>query len=245
MKKILSLILVLALCLALCACGAGKDKAETTTQTDAGTTPALEPEIILDTSESASETTTSETPAYEGISITNYDDIDAIYTFQINGKQHRLPCTVSEFLDNGDTISENTLNTTIPAEHSMGQIRVHPDGKEDAYIELTVLNDTENAMTVLECNQVIGITLREDSNVSFLLSSGIDLMAETTTLEDIQKYYGTVSPIYSESSGVYTWRFYKKINSDYDGSIVFGTLPGMDIFTISQNHIRLEYAGRP
>lgn len=64
-------------------------------------------------------------------------------------------------------------------------------------------------------------------------------------LEGLQKNYGMEEPIYSEDQYSYTWRFYKKINSEYDDAIVFGLLPGMDMIQLSNSGFTMKYAGRP
>lgn len=261
MKKLISLLLALVLVLSLCACGSN-DNAETTAATQPAqtaapteTTEEMAPcgnDVIA--REEAEKEKNQTVPAYAPVSVSSYDDIDEIYTFQLEGDTYSLPCKVSDFLNNGCTMSERNLTTTIPAQRIMGQLRVYPNGNEDSYIELYVMNDTDSDMTVQECNQVVGITVMEDSNVSLILSTGIDIGSGTVDLETMKAVYGSESPVYRESrESTFIWEFYELINHDYDDAFyISGLFPGMDALTVNvakesyeRNSIKLEYCGRP
>ena len=262
MKSVLSTILVLVMAFGLCACGSS-DHAETAAATQPAETAAVtQPaETAAPTAaaeemapcgndvmarEEAEKETAQTAPTYNPVDVSSYDDIDKIYTFQLEGSTYSLPCTVSEFLDNGCTMSEHSLTTTIPAQRVMGQLRVYPTGNEDSYIELSVLNDTDSDRTVQECDKVVGITIRDDSNVSLILSTGIDIGSGTVDLETMHNAYFSFRPVYrTVGESMYIWEFYKLINDDYDGAFVLGLAPGMDRLTVDDGKISLEYAGRP
>ena len=248
MKKLIFLLLALVLAFGLCACGSGEE-AETTAATQpaetAAPTAATEemPPCGNDVMarEEAEKETAQTAPTYNPVDVSSYDDIDEIYTFQLEGSTYSLPCTVSEFLDNGCTMSEHSLTTTIPAQRVMGQLRVYPGESEDSYIELSVMNDTDSDRTVQECDKVVGITIRDDSNVSLILSTGIDIGSGTVDLETMKAVYGSESPCYGKNQ----WSFYKLLNQNFDGVFALGIGPGMDRLTLSDGKITLEYCGRP
>ena len=253
MKRYFSVLLVLMVLL-LTSCGntnvsSGVDDSKDTLPGEESPGMTAEPPSNVDEDETSTGKDENTTPTFEGINISSYDDIDSIYQFDLNGKHYSLPCLVSDFLSNGDTISESDLSYIVPANHVVGQIYVHPEGIADAKIELSVINDSDQDMSVLECNRVVAVTVREDSNVDFVIGPGINILDPNTSVTDLQKYYGTMKPIYSSSEGddytTYSWHFYKKINSEYDDIFFnWGYSPGMDEIRLS-NTFEMRYIGRP
>lgn len=246
MKKMFSIIF--AMMIALCACR-DNDVSQKSNSSDQDNRGGFDLSIGDTELDSNSTTNDDIILSIEGPTITSYDDIDSIYQFDLNGKHYALPCSISDFLDNEDTISEKDLAYTVPSKHIVGQIYVHLSGSEDSRIELLVANDSEQDMSVMECEKVVGVTVRDDANVEFILNSNIrvDLRDDKvyTFLENLQKAYGTEKLIYSENPDSYTWRFYKKVNSEHDNAIIFGLLPGMDMIQLSDSGFTMEYAGRP
>ena len=242
MKKSILLFTACMLTAALTACGSASGDNQTTAQSET----AAQTEAPAESEQTAEETqaqtkTQAQTEAAEAVEITSYEDIAQIYQFDLEGVPYALPCTIDDFVNNGCTIDDTYLEEKIEAQTSMSLIPVHPDGDEEKTIYIEVFNDTDQDMTIGECQKVIGVSVDSESNVSFILNSGIDVLAEDTELDDMKAIYGTDSNIFSEDDSSATWNFYKALSSDSDETEIYSMLqPGTDIMRISSN-FTMEY----
>lgn len=183
-----------------------------------------------------------ETSEHSQIEITSYEDIEEIYQFDLEGAHYELPCTVEEFMQNGCTISDSYLQETVSAQHSIGLIKVHPNGDENKYIYIEILNDTDQDKTVQECQKVIGVSVCYDSEVSFVLNSGVKLSYDETFLEDLKKMYGMDETIYQEETEYVMWSFYHAIPREDDSLVVYSMLqPGTDYMRLDNTSFELQY----
>lgn len=245
-KKLLFATMVLGISLAMAACG-GEEKKENgaaaAQQEETGAEEAVEESAEEeDTEEPGAET---EKTSASGITVTSYDDIDEIYQFDLEGRHYQLPCTIDDFIQNECIIDESYLQETIPAQHSMGMIRTHPASDENKYVYLEVLNDSDQDMTVQECQKVVGITVYDDSEVSFVLNSGLEFAYDEAFFADLKETYGTDETIYEEDDYGATWCFYHALPKEDDSFVVYSSLqPGTDRMNLDNNSFELQYIGR-
>lgn len=238
--------MVLGISLAMAACG-GEEKKENgaaaAQQEETGAEEAVEESAEEeDTEEPGAET---EKTSASGITVTSYDDIDEIYQFDLEGRHYQLPCTIDDFIQNECIIDESYLQETIPAQHSMGMIRTHPASDENKYVYLEVLNDSDQDMTVQECQKVVGITVYDDSEVSFVLNSGLEFAYDEAFFADLKETYGTDETIYEEDDYGATWCFYHALPKEDDSFVVYSSLqPGTDRMNLDNNSFELQYIGR-
>lgn len=187
---------------------------------------------------SADETKTN----IEPITVKSYEDIDQIYQFDLEGVHYSLPCSPESFTENGWT--GNDLQDTVPAQHTMGQIRLYPEDSDKKYIELTVLNDTDDELTVENCEKVVGIRVYEDSDVAFVMNSGISFSGEfddEAFLESLMDVYGRDERICRMSEDALSYSFYKNAVNENDNQPVVGWAYNTDNMRIDSNSVKLEY----
>lgn len=234
-KKMLCLAFAVMVSVAFAACGSSDKDAEETKQEE------VKEETQTEEDKPDEEDVTKSKA--EPVKVSSYEDIAEIYQFELEGTSYQLPSAIDTFINNGCTIDDRFLSETVEANHSLGQIIVHPDGDEDKYIELTVLNDTENAMTVQECQKVIRVTVREDSNVSFILNSGIDVLADDTEIEDLEAVYGTDEKVYDRDDEGVTWHFCQYLEDESDGTMTIYSMlqPGTDAMCVYAGGFYIEY----
>lgn len=246
-KKLFFAVMVCGISLAMTACGGEEEKENGTAaaiqQEEADTEEADEEGAKEEvTEESGTET---EEASASAVTVTSYDDIDEIYQFDLEGKHYKLPCTIDEFIQNECIIDEDYLQETIPAQHSMGMIKTHPAADENKYVYLEVLNDTDQDMTVQECQKVVGITVYDDSEVSFVLNSGLKFVYDEAFFADLKKTYGTDETIYEEDDYGATWCFYHALPKEDDSFVISSSLqPGTDRMNLDNNSFELQYIGR-
>lgn len=233
-KRLLFIAAICAMSLSMTACGGKEEEGD-----ESAATTQQEQSSVEDTS------TEEEKAAVSPVTVTSYDDIDEIYQFDLEGKHYKLPSTIDEFTQNGCIIDETYLQETVPAQHSMGMISAHPDGDENKYVYLEVLNDTDQDMTVQECQKVVGITVYDDSEVSFVLNSGLEFSYDEVFFADLKTTYGTDETIYQEDEYGATWNFYHAIPQEDDSFVIYSSLqPGTDQMSLDDDSFELQYIGR-
>lgn len=221
-RKTLFVITVCAMALTVSACGGDSEK---NSSKDSAKQERLEDKVEV-----------------SKIEVTSYEDIEQIYQFDLEGVHYKLPCTIDEFIQNGCTISESYLQEIVEAQHSVGLIKMHPDGEEDKYVYIEVLNDTDEDMTLQECQKVIGITVEEDSEVSFVLNSGLKFSYDETFFESLKKTYSTDDTIYKEDENGARWCFYHALPKEDDSLVMYSMLQqGTDCMELDNSSFELQY----
>lgn len=227
-RKIVFMITVCVMALTVTACGDGLEKNSSK--------DSVKQEGLEDEKEEKKKNEVSK------IEVTSYEDIEEIYQFDLEGTHYKLPCTIDEFMQNGCTISDAYLQKIVEAQKSMGLVRMHPDGDEEKYVYIEVLNDTDQDMTLQECQKVIGITVCDDSDVSFVLNSGLKVVYDETFFESLKKTYGTDENIYREDDTNATWKFYQALPNEDDSFVIYSMLqPGTDCMELDNSSFELQY----
>ena len=192
-NKTVKTVLVLALTLGLASgCGSSKNAA----QMDAETA-----------TETATETET-EAPKIEPVTVETVEDVKKVYQFDMEGIHYQLPCTIDDFLENGCTISDEELSYSIEAQKAVNR-----------YIEATVINESDQAQTVKECQKVVAITGTKGSNANLYINNGVKVAFDDAFLENLQAIYSQNGKVYSvqkksEKDCTWSWRFYRRVQPE-------------------------------
>ena len=209
--------------------------------------------------ETATETDTeTETEAFkiEPVTVETVEDVKKVYQFDMEGIHYQLPCTIDDFLENGCTISDEELSYSIEAQKAV-MVCVHPVPGENRYIEATVINESDQAQTVKECQKVVAITGTKGSNANLYINNGVKVSFDDAFLEDLQAIYSQNGKVYSvqkksEKDCVWSWRFYRRVqpelmeNTGSDtfekGKILYAVLA--NVKNEDQTDIKLQRIGR-
>lgn len=188
-------------------------------------------------------------PAKSAGTVTNSDDIAAVYRFELDGHSYQLPFPVSELEANGwdfrDGYDEQTMEEMSYVNTSM----TDADGND---VRVTVVNRTDQERQLKDCKiGCIMMYVKEEPKVSFETADGISF---GSTPDDIKKTYGTDEPIFSESKSqdnitTIQYRFYKGLTDDLRLPMISSMRTDEDTlrFKIDENQrltgIELQYFG--
>ena len=161
---------------------------------------------------------TESEPVEASVLVETVDDIKNVYQFELQGEHYQLPCTIDDFLENGCTISDEELSYSIEAQKAV-KVCVHPVPGENRYIEATVINESDQAQTVKECQKVVAITGTKGSNANFYINNGVKVAFDDAFLENLQAIYSQNGKVYSvqkksEKDCTWSWRFYRRVQPE-------------------------------
>lgn len=247
MKKRMVLLLVLGMVISVTGCGGSSQssqsqseglfrkmmESELTSEETQATEDAPQTESVEETPTETEEETDAEAvdpSLLQPVTVETVDDVKNAYQFDLQGAHYQLPCTLNDFLDNGCTISDGQLSYSIGG-NKAADIKVHPIPGEDAYIEVTVINDSDEERTADECQEAVAVTLRgEDKNadIDFRINGGLQVKFKESFAEYLKTIYGDDETILYSSvdtdSSLYSWEFYKRVDPEISGGLYLRTL---------------------
>ncbi|MCR5525988.1 MAG: hypothetical protein K6F39_01220 [Lachnospiraceae bacterium] len=185
-------------------------------------------DVSTEASEEASEEVTDEASTEESTEDSKEDDSDdaeitsdtalnnskiSDHKIELNGKVYTLPCKLSEFTDNGFTISAREETYDIE-ESSAGCISMELDGTDDS-IYFDIYNPTSKTVSIYDSyvtGMDVSLNLYSDKkNVQVVLPGGIN---NKTKLEDISRLLPDLETDGTDSDG---WTAFKNEVAYDDG----------------------------
>jgi len=243
MKKIMiALALTLTMGIGLCACGSSDSSEE-----DRAVAP--EEETTVEETEAAA--------AAADFAGSSYNELAEYYRFSLDGKEYALPCTISEFTENGWYVPDELMNRELEG-NTQVILPVYSDSSMDtSAFSIYVLNQGEETKLVKDCDYATGITLNSTDSKSSgftLLKSGIavDISTEEAaraTADALTAYYGTDEDIFmgSDEDGRFNYRWFLservKANLNIDDGDYQKKVAGEDQTIIQNNSFTFEYNG--
>lgn len=252
MKKRMVLLLVLGMAISVTGCGGSSQssqsqseglfrkmmESELMSEETQATEDAPQTESVEETQTETEEETDAEAvdpSLLQPVTVETVDDVKNAYQFDLQGAHYQLPCTLNDFLDNGCTISDRELSYSIEGNKAV-DIEVHPIPGEDAYIEVTVINDSDEERTADECQEVIAVNLgwgkEKNADIDFRINGGLQVKFQKSFAEYLKTIYGDDETIFSQTddtdSSWYSWKFYKRVDPEISEPYIFTVVKGSD-----------------
>lgn len=147
----------------------------------------------------------------QGLVFSSVKDVEAVYSFVLEGVKYVFPCLMSEFLNNGWSYVgwAQDAGASLDAMTYSSAILTNAAGKR---LTVDIMNPTESAVSVADA-RLMSVTVKaNDAPPAFATAHGVSLGA---AYSDVMKVYGDRCTEYGMSDGGKTckYSFYQLLNA--------------------------------